>query len=744
MTKNNVTYLSDPDVGVFVALCLEDTDVESVVLDTNITAIASGAFMNCSKLKNINLGELSMLEYIGEKAFYGCTGLTSITIPNNNNFVLDIEDSAFYNCVNIEYVYNYSDLQLVAGSEDYGYVAYYAQIVWNKDDLTNGQPILETYVENNVVYTRDSVNNKLFVASVLDKKIYNIELNSNTTEILKDAFAKCVNLQSIDLKNTKIKVIGDNAFKDCINLKFVNVPNTLMFIGNNAFEYCRSLQELSLPKSLQTIGNNAFKSCIGLKTIVFEENSELTSIGDYAFSDCISLKSFDMPDSVTSIGSNVFDNCLSLESVTISSNLKSIPSFCFQYCENLRTVVIPEGITSISYDTFRNCTSLSEVQLPDSLKTIGSSAFEGCSSLQSIEIPEGVTSIGSRAFYNCISLKKVEISPSSKLTEIESGVFANCSSLESILLPSKLNYIYTSSSDYDKSSFENCTNLAFVYNYSALYVSIGDSNNGEVALNAYVVYNNEQYDFTIDDIIFETIGNVKYYIEPITNYYVAYEIVDKSQEVVFDVKTNRIGPKLFYNNSNLTSIDLQNLSNLIEICAQAFYDCSELTSVALPNNLKYIENYAFQNCSKLVNVILPEGLLKIGDYAFSNCSALSSIDIPDSLIEIGKNAFDDCSALSSVLINDSSNLQIIGSDAFYNCAELETITIPEKVIKIGSYAFYDSGLKTAVFKSPSGWGYMSESKFYEISESSLSNSSTAAYYLSDYSSYYYWTWEKIS
>ena len=583
-----------------------------------------------------------------------------------------------------------------------------------------------------------------------DKKVYYIELDNNTSNLFDRIFAGCVNLQSIDLKNTKIKTIGSYAFANCINLKSVTFPDTLMSIGDNAFSYCRSLTEISLPKALWAIGDEAFQSCYELKTIVFDGDSELVSIGYNAFSDCISLKSFDMPDSVTSIGSNVFENCLSLESVKISQNLVSIPSYSFRYCENLKLVTIPEN---------------------SKIKEIGQSAF-----------------------YNCKNLQKISISPDSELEQIGAEAFANCSSLESILLPSKLNYIYTrSNSDDFKSSFENCTNLAYVYNYSTLYLSIGNSGNGAVALNAYVVYNKEQYDLTIDDIIFETIGNVKYYIEPITNNYVAYGIVDKSQEVVLDVKTNRIGPKIFYNNSNLTSINLQDLTNLIEICTQAFYNCYNLISVSFPNSLKYIGpsafqgcttlssitipdslveigsdafygcsalssvlindssnlqiigSYAFQNCSKLVNVILPEGLLKIGDYAFSNCSALSSIDIPDSLIEIGKNAFDDCSALSSVLINDSSNLQIIGSYAFYNCAELETITIPEKVIKIGSYAFYKSGLKTAVFKSPSGWGYMSGEEREGILESSLSNSSTAASYLCSRSyNYYYWTWEKIS
>ncbi len=126
----------------------------------------------------------------------------------------------------------------------------------------------------------------------------------------------------------------------------------------------------------------------------------------------------------------------------------------------------------------------------------------------------------------------------------------------------------------------------------------------------------------------------------------------------------------------------------------AFYGCSGLNSVTIPNSVTSIGDYAFRSCSGLTSVTIPNSVTSIGDYAFRSCSGLTSITIPNSVTSIGSSAFSGCSGLTSVTIGNS--VTSIGRYAFYNCSGLTSVTIPESVTSIGSYAFYGCSGLTSV------------------------------------------------
>ena len=118
---------------------------------------------------------------------------------------------------------------------------------------------------------------------------------------------------------------------------------------------------------------------------------------------------------------------------------------------------------------------------------------------------------------------------------------------------------------------------------------------------------------------------------------------------------------------------------------RAFYFCSSLTSITIPNSVMSIGERAFAWCEGLTSIIIPNSVTSIGDYAFAWCSGLTSITIPNSVTSIGKHAFCRCKSLASITIPNS--VTSIGEGAFYGCSSLKSIKIPKSLTNIGVDAF---------------------------------------------------------
>ena len=121
----------------------------------------------------------------------------------------------------------------------------------------------------------------------------------------------------------------------------------------------------------------------------------------------------------------------------------------------------------------------------------------------------------------------------------------------------------------------------------------------------------------------------------------------------------------------------------VAICDNAFYGCTELTSVSIPGSVKSIGSHAFQGCSSLIEVNIPNGCAVIGTETFESCASLSKITIPASITDLGTNAFKDCISLKSITFEKNSALTSISNGAFSGCKSLTSITIPKNVTVIG-------------------------------------------------------------
>ncbi len=167
--------------------------------------------------------------------------------------------------------------------------------------------------------------------------------------------------------------------------------------------------------------------------------------------------------------------------------------------------------------------------------------------------------------------------------------------------------------------------------------------------------------------------------------------------VTYDVTA--IGNEAFYNCSALTSVELPN--SLASIGDKAFGFCSGLTSIELPNSVTSIGVNAFWGCTGLTSILIPDNVTTIKEWTFASCLGLSSIVIPDRVTSIGPSAFANCRGLVSVELPKS--VTSIGDEAFYDCSALKSICFKGSVpCTVGSITFYNVPYKDVTLYVPIG------------------------------------------
>ena len=468
-------------------------------------------------------------------------------------------------------------------------------------------------------------------------------------------------IEYTDRALTAVK-IGSFYYNLIPELQMAEVTNNVGGYYNNISCYSGSVNVPStvsyngIEYNVTGIGNLAFCDC-DLTSVTLP--GSVTSIGNWAFEYCTKLPSIEIPNSVKRIGRNAFANCTSLNSISLPY-VVSIGEAAFQYCTGLQWFTIPWAVTSIKNNTLEGCTGLTSIGIHDRVTSIGRDAFRDCSSLVSVTIPKSVTSIGEQAFYNCSALTSV-ISLITKPFAINKNVFAckdNTFTSATLYVHFELKYEYWGTSGWDK--FQNIE--AYIPNIDGIYY--------------YMFLGLKEATVTSRKGSYSSGGG-------------SYSgSVSIPNTITFDGEeytVTNIGDYAFYNCSNLTSVSIPD--GVKSIGEDAFSSCSKLETITIPDGVTSLGNGAFCNCSGLTSITIPNSVTRIEDSTFDGCSNLTSITIPDGVTSIGDLAFDDCSGLTSV--NMGNSVKTIGFSAFGGCSKLSTITIPGSVTRIGSIAFAD-------------------------------------------------------
>ncbi len=256
-------------------------------------------------------------------------------------------------------------------------------------------------------------------------------------------------------------------------------------------------------------------------------------------------------------------------------------------------------------------------------------------------------------FYNQSGIKTLVIE--NGVTSIGIYSFNDCNSLTSIIIANSV----TSIGDY---AFSHCDYLTSI--------TIPDS---VTSIGVDVFYNTAYYDNASNwenDVLY--IGN-------------ALIIARKTISGIYKIRegTTCIADQAFYGCSELTSITIPN--SVTSVGDHVFNDCIGLISVTIPDSVTSIGYCAFYGCSGLTIVTIGNSVKSIDGWAFGGCSSLTSITIPDSVTSIGYCAFSHCSSLTSITIPNS--VTHLGSQTFFECSSLTSVTIPESVTCIYDEAF---------------------------------------------------------
>lgn len=449
-----------------------------------------------------------------------------------------------------------------------------------------------------------------------------LTLPSSVTKIGEGAFANVEGLKTIIIPRS-VKTIGKGAFRNNATLEKVIIEEGVEVIEENAFSNCRNLKEVTLPESIKRMDNYVFTSCISLNSIEIPSNIENLNTMLFSMSGLANIKL--RGDKIKKIEREVFFGC-KIKEFTITKDVEYIDSTAFDHCTQLdltvdsnntnyiyeKGMLMPstkENVLFVSNNYYKDKTTF---EIPQGVITFTCNLAE-LTNITTLIVPASTTSLNARSLP--YTLTNVQISEdNAKFKTAENCIYTKTTPETLVFCYSKVSEIkltepaeaigqfaFRGSQNVTKITFNENTktlnNQIFTECYNLKDAIIG-KNVSEIRgmiicgmYNVNLIIDKDNPYFVIKD-------DVLYNKNKDTLITVQHQIIGKF-DVIDSVKT--IKPQAFYGQSKMTEI---NLNKVESVENSSFSGCSGLTSLEIPNTIKFIQANAFDSTPTIKKITI--------------------------------------------------------------------------------------------------------------------------------------------
>lgn len=400
-------------------------------------------------------------------------------------------------------------------------------------------------------------------------------------------------------------------------------------------------------------------------------------------------KNVSVPDTVEVIGRGAFEDDTNIELVVVPNSVKRIESYAFWGCDNLDTVVLGKGLSEVGDYAFTNCTGLEQISIPSTVTSIGIEAFKDCANLTDITIPPETVEIHETAFEGC---PKVTI-------HYEKGSAAE---------------------EYAKEFYQRQKEMPGYEATPAPSLKPSDIIQQIIATPTPAP---QETPVPTQAPAEEVTGPVLGMTRIVGNKAVLF--LNNTQLQVFGGQPQ---PEAVSPPEGDSAAGAANLGDSIPkyrvvdgriVADEAYYRNMELGEMALPEGIVEIGQFAYAR-SSLTSIVLPQGVEAIDYGAFYHCSQLADVELPDSVMCVEPKAFErtlwvedflaggsaetdsgdggagDFLVTGGVLVayrGDSpevkvpDGVRVIAGEAFRNHEEIEKVSLPDSLLVVGEGAF---------------------------------------------------------
>ena len=265
------------------------TSLASITIPSNVTSIGGSAFTDCTGLTSVRIPK--SVKTIGGNPFYGCSNLQRIVVDAGNAYYKsDGNNSAIIEIATKKLVTGCAKTVIPNDIEVIGDFAFYGCAGLTSIVIPAGVTTIERYAfyqckdltSLTLPNSLKSIGERAFTWCV---GLTAVNIPSSVTSIGEAAFRLCSSLQTINIPSG-VTSISEETFSDCTSLKSINIPFGVTSIGRMAFSRCKELTAITIPSSVTRIDNYAFEICNGLTTIKTYV-TDVFQTGKVPFSNCV-------------------------------------------------------------------------------------------------------------------------------------------------------------------------------------------------------------------------------------------------------------------------------------------------------------------------------------------------------------------------------------------------------------------------------------------------------------------------